>query len=1442
MPEYIGNVEVPEIAPSGTFPLTTDFPHGCARRPTAHVHRFGSANAKIEQRFWAGDGARRFTVSRRTLRPATRKALLDFWLGNQGAYGAFYYNAPNDDGNGTTQYVCRFEDQNLTFESFLGCLSSLGVTLAEIPSTGPTWPLNATCYRFPSEALEDALLAQAQQIVPLVKITPTEGGYPALRLSDRRCTIGGELWQPRLLEWGGIAQGMGGESDEAEFAFGDADGVMTAVANQTDLYYADVELSLYHVGSGVKIQLWKGTLTDWQRQEGDPRLRVKAMDGLHELRLAYPRKINRYCWKRFDVAANGCPYAAEGVLDPEFPEARADRCDKSFAGPNGCRAHSMNHHFGGVVAQPQSARIKDNSTGRWGLWRADLTATSLISDSVYAEILQEVYCKITDPLLWKAMPVKALIVEGRDESDFYAALGAVGRGPLGSYGTPAAYVDPETGETTHPCPHKLDGQPHHGWHDPKWDMYGLRLSLGPEPNDDPFSLGQGGAGAQSYGLERAAGIAFAEIRRSDEKGLQLNPLAQHSMEVGVRQGLGGWKWTAPGSRSWVSYGLDNPVWIAVNVLLRALGLEFADAATQENYVDVAAAAAAAAICDQQVSKIIGSGVETQFTFNGFLRDQKAVRDWVQEILNNCLGYYTFASGKLRIGVRANSSVQEAFNEGNVLWDSLSLAPLKPTFNAVSAQFANAEYSFQGDSVGVDDLDHALLIGKGQPLVIPATINLCGASSKSQAARIAATRLREETGGITPAEWRYAREVEFRTTVLALAVEPGMVCSLAGFEALPTYPATHPENTTDPQAEQAHYLEFRVTRWTLNGDFSVTIRGRSTHNDVYALVAGPKPADALGAPVPLEEDFPPANWGFEASTDGQGHLRLGKFFCGTYGDSVHMGLFEAYHVEEAEAAFGCIAADMNASQTNLSYAGPEPTPGEWVQVDQEIMEIVEVTPGGDPWFGTAVVIRGALGTTPAPHARQSTTISAVSSDTKAKLTVGTGLAIRPGDHLVLVATGNPQQPVGDYDPTNGALITILPMAQAAPAVQCYADPRLWRLKRRDFVVVFQPRFFRSPSRSTFAHEERLEMAGLALVRGRLENTRGVRSAWETRTFAAWPWRLRTLGNDGFHFARAEFPSGETPEGWAPLLTAAAQCLEAAWAETPGGTEEPVEAPRAVASLVKGDWQETGSIQIGGSIGEDNEISVYVEGEGNNFRCEPWLARDHGITGASTPEDVAESLFEWLLAERQFPYYFTMRQTGDTIYLVDVTGRGGSIKADVAGGVTAACAGTTSYLGVLSGRRYATCFWTGTYRSDLSLLSQSTGPTGGAGKIQVQDLPTSADERVTTVEVYATPDGQQDEFHKIGEVAVGENLIEDANAEATLLTLPHYPGATQPPTPGKLLITATRDGQDWFELCIPAGQTASQRLHGYAIGPLPRDSSLSARVANSGDTIEARMVVE
>ena len=198
MPDYIGNIAVPEIAPSGVLPLAPDYPHGRAQVREVVVHQFGSGNAKIEQRFLLGTGAKRFTIRKAWLRDADRIALRNFWESKYGPYGAFTYHAPSDDGAGTTAYTCRFANEPLSWEMVADWACSVGVTLIEIPASNPTYLLNSTVTRFPPTALQTALLSQVQEIIPLIRIQPLQPGYPAIYASDRRCTVGSQLYLPRL--------------------------------------------------------------------------------------------------------------------------------------------------------------------------------------------------------------------------------------------------------------------------------------------------------------------------------------------------------------------------------------------------------------------------------------------------------------------------------------------------------------------------------------------------------------------------------------------------------------------------------------------------------------------------------------------------------------------------------------------------------------------------------------------------------------------------------------------------------------------------------------------------------------------------------------------------------------------------------------------------------------------------------------------------------------------------------------------------------------------------------------------------------------------------------------------------------------------------------------------------------------------------------------------
>ncbi len=1423
--DTIGRITVPAVIASGVFPLAPDYGSGLAIEPEIAVHAFSSGNTKIEQRFVLGRGVRQFNIRKARLTKPEHDALVAFWEANNGAYGAFTYNAPNPDG-ATSPVICRFKDPALTLEYLKECLwNTLGVTLVEEVLSGPVYPLNATVTRFPTAALENALADQVQEVFPLIRIRVRESAVDDIFLSDRRVAIGSQLYLPRLADWDGISQSVGGEADQARFVFGNADRVMTLLANDTDLWRAEIEFSLFHVGTGTKIDLWKGEITDWSFNSG-PEFSVTAADGLYELGLPYPsKKATRTCWKMFNDGAN-CPFSSQGRLYTIRDLQQSDgstthytfspsgsQCDKGFDTPNGCLAHGMEEYFGGIVAKPQAVRVKDN-TSKFS--RPTFTSASLIADSVYGKVLREIYYDsdllANDKGEHPPMPVNCDIVAGRDEGDFYCALGIVGQGPLGEYThivPPSAGKEPDPSSSISYAYHTLDGQPPHGPY-----PLGLRECLGPDPNPAPFSLGEGGNGVQRYGPERAAGTAFIEIRRTDDKGLQLSKLSEHSMQAYVSKGLAGYVWTAPGART-LQTALTNPIWIAVNCVLKAKGVWFADAAAQEKLFDVDAAVNAAAICDTVVNAMVGAGTERQFIFNGVIDDEKPLKDWINDILMNCLGYYTFSFGKLKLGTRFNSSATEAFTEGNIVFQSLELSALKPQYNHITASFGDVQYDFVQNSVSVYDADHAAWIGGAtSPLFTKGNINLSGTATKSQAARIVTARLREELGGASLDEIRKARQIAFKTTILSLNVEPGAVCSI-------THPDM-PDGTKNGQTEP-NYGEFRVLGWRLNKDYSIDIQGKTTTDSMYDMITGHKPADVDADPIPEEEQFPPADFGYGLDVQ-DGKVTFKDFFCNRNASTVHQATFDLFYVPEDRYSLMTFMTTTDANTTDIQYNGAGETlePGDLFLVDGEIMQVVTSTPGAP--VSSATVKRGLYGTTAGVHGRVSSAISSFESNLAVMNVTG---PFEPGNTVVTNPNGE-WTVIASYD--NGKLTTMLPFT-TLDGQSIYSDPRMYRVLKKTVVIPFAPRFFRSAARADFTYSVDLPNAGLVAIRAVLENTRGLRSEPSEIDFASrFPHRWRTGGHSVIVMAHPTLPDGLTENAFETIRMPSAQGCISAHADI-RMTDGPITAPAAVSTVRPGKMQPNGTIQIGGTINSSGRIGVVIKAV--SFPAFP-------ITTETTAAQAASHLADWLNGLEEFSAFYYASAASDTVSITDLKGLGGEIAVNTSGGVTATATGLTNTLGVVQGRKYAVSFQGGTYESPLSPLSDSSGPTGAASSIELKGIPQSYDNRVTTVRIWAAPDGQEGPMRLAGTVDNGTTEWSDAVTESALAGNPVFPGTVQPELSGTAKITVKKDDAPWFELRLENG--VSNAIDGLALNALPEGAVITADVDSTLNTGELRIFID
>lgn len=251
--------------------------------------------------------------------------------------------------------------------------------------------------------------------------------------------------------------------------------------------------------------------------------------------------------------------------------------------------------------------------------------------------------------------------------------------------------------------------------------------------------------------------------------------------------------------------------------------------------------------------------EPQFMFQGTIRDFRPFRDQLTAILNCSVGWFCFEFGKLKMGIRYSAVPTDSFTIGSMLYQSLSITPVSAQFEYMRVNFANVELQFQDDFAEYSDKDHAAYYGRaGVPLAT--NMRSPGCSTLSQGLRIAVSRTREEVGGIyrddlaqsgNPyIEWDNNKRVAFKSTLLALTTEIGQVVSITHPD-LPTYPGAHPDSRAGSNGPfQANTWPFRIERWMLHSDWSVSIQARSCVDSMYDTEVGPQPQGVGPRPLPV----------------------------------------------------------------------------------------------------------------------------------------------------------------------------------------------------------------------------------------------------------------------------------------------------------------------------------------------------------------------------------------------------------------------------------------------------------------------------------------------------------------------------------------------------------------------------------------------------------------
>jgi hypothetical protein len=412
----------------------------------------------------------------------------------------------------TSTFTARFDGPLSITTLAGGVFKSATVKLCEVPREQPVYTTVTELTRFPDSGALAALLNDTVEVIPALVIAGT------VFLSNRAMTLDGQNYEPRILDWSEITQSIDGAADQFQVTLGNADRFFSTLARSLTLYGAQLQFSLFIVNNGTLLNLWSGEINNFDDDPAD-KFTISAGDPVWNLRKNYP------------------------VLS-------VDRNDPQFQVPD----------------QPVAVHSGGNR----------ITSTSIASDTVYGQPVQDVWCNDSK----HPLKVPCQVLSGRDESQYYAALGIVGRGPIGSFYQLSDHW------------HTLDGQPWHGVgdSDPSKRNYGLRRSYGGNPGTgDPASKDNSpDPGSNYFALDSTSttwpqngqpidGVAFLQIRRTDASGIQPVAVSTHDMEAYIEQGLGGWVWSAPGTKSWTQH-ITNPIWIAVNTFLVWKSAQFAGSA------------------------------------------------------------------------------------------------------------------------------------------------------------------------------------------------------------------------------------------------------------------------------------------------------------------------------------------------------------------------------------------------------------------------------------------------------------------------------------------------------------------------------------------------------------------------------------------------------------------------------------------------------------------------------------------------------------------------------------------------------------------------------------------------------------------------------------------------------------------------------------------------
>lgn len=665
----------------------------------------------------------------------------------------------------------------------------------------------------------------------LVDLTVETGTY---YFSDRVVEVSGNTYQAQIVKIGPFENSLELESDSFSIELGNADRAISALFGGVPLMNAEVRVHIYFPAINKSIRdYYIGYVKELEITDDTAKLAVSF--GFVSLRYSLPKM---FCAANCQWDFNDgyyCPYATKSLLPvgsrvhTTCTKTREACIERGMLDTSTSYANTQDY-YGGIAlyALNRSAKGKLNNTGLWGIGRKSYTSTSSPSDSIISEKV---------PLGYGSFRTTGKTLTFIDESEFMSAEVLVCAGEV---------------EKINPMEVCLNSNKVIS----DYERDDFHISLG-KINQERFQVDNPG-----HLYDGLSGKAFVHIRVTDSVGVAPS---EPQGDIIVRAGRKIKHFTSP--TAYTVKASTNPAWVLYDLVTdKHFGLGIASGC-----VDMDEFLTVAAHCDENIGNTgtvtnptgapsgeIGIGWEDptgtsadwegtidpaivrppdtgtdysvnvvnpytgysdtvhRYTWNGIVDGENAAPDVIKAMLDDFRAYAYISQGQLRIkNYLAMPSGYVPFKfyeryadggEPNIIVDSMTVSKKDESEvpNQIVVAFADSDRVFEGSEVTITDTQAREEWHK----IVDESYNLMGTSTVDQAGRIAALKMREA---------KYMNlYCTFKTDVRAVFLEPGDIIEI--------------NSTLIPNNAQQKY--FRITKITLNDDFSVEIESRVHFDEVY----------------------------------------------------------------------------------------------------------------------------------------------------------------------------------------------------------------------------------------------------------------------------------------------------------------------------------------------------------------------------------------------------------------------------------------------------------------------------------------------------------------------------------------------------------------------------------------------------------------------------------